>query len=205
MTRILQILSSPRGGASHSTALGDAVAERLAQAHPQARRLIHDLNAASPGWLDAAYAAQLVSGQRGEEAMSGTLAASDAAIAALLAADMVVIATPMHNFTLPAVLKLWVDMVVRAFHTFVPTAGSKLPLVPDRPVFIAIASGGFFHGERANQPDFLIPYLTAALGCIGLRDLCFLPLQGTAFLPAEDIAQQTRALVEQAAGWHAKV
>ncbi|MBR0713622.1 hypothetical protein [Bradyrhizobium liaoningense] len=49
-------------------------------------------------------------------------------------------------------------------------------------MFIGIASGGVFTGDRANQPDFLTPYLAAVLGSIGLKTLQFLPVQATAFL-----------------------
>jgi FMN-dependent NADH-azoreductase len=36
-----------------------------------------------------------------------------------------------------------------------------------------------FAGDRANQADFLTPYLSAALGCIGLNTVHYLPLQAT--------------------------
>jgi FMN-dependent NADH-azoreductase len=58
-------------------------------------------------------------------------------------------------------------------------------MLRDRPVFIGIASGGIFTGERANQPDFLTPYLAAVLDCIGLKTLQFLAVQATAFLDQE--------------------
>jgi FMN-dependent NADH-azoreductase len=52
-------------------------------------------------------------------------------------------------------------------------------------VFIGIASGGVFTGERANQPDFLTPYLSVVLGSAGLKTLQFLPVQATAFLAGD--------------------
>ncbi|TPK16741.1 NAD(P)H-dependent oxidoreductase [Mesorhizobium sp. B2-5-9] len=55
-------------------------------------------------------------------------------------------------------------------------------MLRDRPMFIGVTSGGVFSGDRANQPDFLTPYLTLAFGSIGLKTLQFLPLQATAFL-----------------------
>jgi FMN-dependent NADH-azoreductase len=58
-------------------------------------------------------------------------------------------------------------------------------MLRDRPVFVGIASGGVFTGEKANQPDFLTPYLSAVLACIGLKTLQFLPLQATAFLAGD--------------------
>lgn len=63
-------------------------------------------------------------------------------------------------------------------------------------MFIGIASGGVFTGDRANQPDFLTPYLSAVLNCIGLKTLQFLSVQATAFLDHEQAAlARDKALV----------
>ena len=68
-------------------------------------------------------------------------------------------------------------------------------MLRDRPVFIGIASGGVFAGDRANQPDFLTPYLTAVLGSTGLKTLHFLAVQATAFLDRDQATQaRERAL-----------
>ncbi|MFM0492415.1 NAD(P)H-dependent oxidoreductase, partial [Paraburkholderia graminis] len=63
----------------------------------------------------------------------------------------------------------WIDQILRVGRTMKSTPAGKVGMLQDRPVFVAIASGGVFAGERANQPDFLTPYLTAVLGCIGLN------------------------------------
>mgnify|MGYP002714677227 CR=1 FL=1 len=42
------------------------------------------------------------------------------------------------------------------------------------------ATGGLISGEQARQPDFLRPYLQAALATVGLRDLRFFTVEGTA-------------------------
>jgi FMN-dependent NADH-azoreductase len=112
------------------------------------------------------------------------------------AADIVVIGTPMHNFTVPSVLKAWIDQVLRVGRTIIPTPKGKVGAVGGRPVFVAIASGGIFDGEGANQPDFLTPYLTQALACIGISSVQFVSLQATASADAETLAS---ALAEQAA------
>ncbi|USI71586.1 FMN-dependent NADH-azoreductase [Sphingomonas morindae] len=180
MTHILHVTCSPRGSGSYSTALSTAITERLGAAHLNATLNRRDLHAAPLAPLDAAFADDVVSRSPPNGRRSGALDGSAACIAELQAAEVVVIGTPMHNFTIPAALKLWIDLVVRAFHTFTPGPDGKAGLLIDRPVFVAVASGGTFAGAGANQPDFLTPYLTAALGCIGLHDLRFLLLQGTA-------------------------
>lgn len=92
--------------------------------------------------------------------------------------DALIINTPMHNFTVPAALKLWIDYVLRIHRTFAATPEGKVGLMRDRPAFVIVGSGGFHAGEHARQPDFLTPYLGYALGSIGLKSLNFILLQG---------------------------
>lgn len=90
------------------------------------------------------------------------------------------IGTPVHNLTVPALLKAWIDNVVRIHRTVCPTPQDKVGMLPDRPVYIAVTSGGWRTGPRARNPDFFEPYLRAVLGMVGLRDLRFFSMEGTA-------------------------
>jgi FMN-dependent NADH-azoreductase len=99
--------------------------------------------------------------------LEGSLVRAEALIEEVEAADVIVIGTPMHNLTVPSVLKAWIDQILRAGRTFKSTPAGKVGMLRDRPVFIAIASGGVFTGERASQPDFLTPYLSVVLGSAG--------------------------------------
>jgi FMN-dependent NADH-azoreductase len=102
--------------------------------------------------------------------------------------DMLFIVTPMHNFTVPAALKLWLDHVIRINRSFHATPQGKVGLIKDRATFVLVSSGGFHVGERAKQADFLTPYLRYALASIGISDVHFFPLQGLVFGP-EAVAQ----------------
>ena len=88
----------------------------------------------------------------------------------------------MHNYTVPAVLKAWIDQVVRIRRTFASTPTGKVGTLKDRPVFIVVASGGWFTGPSPAgtpaQPDFLTPYLRAVLTTIGLTTIHVLTLEG---------------------------
>ena len=102
----------------------------------------------------------------------------------------------MNNFTVPSVLKAWIDNVLRMGRTIgVNEQGEKVGLIQDKPVYFAIASGGFFYGEKAKQPDFMTTYLSAALGCIGIKSVEFIPVQGTAFLSKDEVMEQADKLV----------
>src|SRR4029078_12091794 len=118
----------------------------------------------------------------------------------LESSDIVVIATPMHNFTVPSALKAWIDHIVRVRRTFAVTGRGKVAALHDRPVYVAVSSGGRFSGERSGQPDFLTPYLRAILGTIGLRDLTFFFVEGSALSP--DNLAEARARTDQALQEH---
>lgn len=202
---ILHITCSPRGPASESTQLAQAIVDRLMVRHRAARVTRRDLGAAPGGDIDGAYAAALGGAQApSEQALrTGSLGLSEQLILELEWADQVVIGTPMHNFTLPSSLKAWIDHVVRIRRTFQATPQGKVGMLRDRPVLVAVASGGVYGGEAggdasrsaSRQPDFLTPYLRAILATIGLHDLHFFSVQGTAYgLEAAAAARRQAAL-----------
>jgi FMN-dependent NADH-azoreductase len=147
--------------------------------------------------ITAEYAESLVLPANVAKARYGeALAVSDELIKELDQADMLWISTPVHNFTVPAVLKNWIDLVVRIGVTFASTEKGKVGLLRDRPTFVAVTAGGAMFREPAFQPDFFRPYLTAVLGVIGLKDITFMHATGLAF------ADEPLAFVEtKAAQW----
>lgn len=191
---ILHIDCSPRQG-SHSRKLSAGIVKRLLSIQPNARVERRDLGAEPIPHADERYATALSSPTAFVEAPKEAVELSETLIREVEAADVIVIGTPMNNFTVPSVLKAWIDQLLRVGRTIKPTPTGKIGMLRDRPVFIGIASGGVFTGNGANQPDFLSPYLTAALGCVGLNTLQFLPVQATAFLgPIEVAAARETAL-----------
>jgi FMN-dependent NADH-azoreductase len=194
MTNILHVSCSSRGQHSESTRLSEKIISVLLEREPMAiviERAIGN-NAVPP--VDEDYA---ISQQSAEDvSQAGSAALSDELIQELEIADFVVIATPVHNFTVPSTLKAWIDHIARVRRTFDVTSGGKVGKLRDRPVFIAVSSGGRYSGKNARQPDFLTPYLKAVLGLIGLHDLTFFSVQGTAFGP--DAVAVARGKTEQA-------
>lgn len=189
---ILHIDSSPRQQ-SHSRQLSAGIVKKLLEVAPGADVVRRDLGADPLPQTVALYAAALASPATLAAPPVGSLDLSEQLIREVEAADAVVIGTPMHNLTIPSVLKAWIDQVLRVGRTMKSTPTGKVGMLRDRPVFIGVASGGFFTGERANQPDFLTPYLSLSLSSIGLKTQQFFPLQGTAFLDWEraSVARQT--------------
>ncbi|MEP9378702.1 NAD(P)H-dependent oxidoreductase [Aquabacter sp. CN5-332] len=181
MKRILHISCSPRGRAAESYRLSRKIVDHLLAKEPASVVVDRNVSDDALGHVDQDYAVSQHS--LADVSQNGSAAVSEPLIKELESADFVVIGTPVHNFTVPSALKAWIDHVVRVRWTFDVTAHGKVGRLHDRPVFIAVSSGGRFSGEGARQPDFLTPYLQAALAIIGLRDLTFFSVQGTVFGP----------------------
>jgi len=192
--QILHIDSSPRQ-ASHSRGLSAAIVDKLREVAPGARISRRDLGVGPLPHTPADYAGTLSTPATLAAPLPGSLNVSEVLIREIEAADVIVIGTPMYNYTIPSVLKAWIDQILRVGRTMKSTPTGKVGMLRDRPVFIGVASGGVFSGERANQPDFLTPYLSLALNSIGLKTLQFLPIQATAFLDRDQtVSAREKAL-----------
>ncbi len=197
MTSILHLQCSPRGAAAFSSRMAAEVVARLRCHSPEAEIRFRDLAASPPPFVDAPFSAAIL-GPPGE--VPPALEISETLIRELEDASVLVIATPMHNYGVPAVLKAWVDQIVRIHRSFASTPGGKVGRLTDRPVWLVVASGGWFTGPSPSgappQPDFLVPYLRAVLSTIGIRDMHVLTLEGVT--RGADIASAaiTRACAE---------
>jgi FMN-dependent NADH-azoreductase len=193
---ILHIDCSPRRE-SHSRQLSSAIVDKLLTMLSGAHVSRRDLGYEPIPHAGAAYAdtlatpASLAAAGRSAD----TILLAEQLIEEVERSDVVVIGTPMNNFTVPSVLKAWIDQILRVGRTMKSTPTGKVGMLRDRPVFVGIASGGVFAGDGANQPDFLTPYLSAALGCIGLNTVHYLPLQATAFIDDARAAELRHSLV----------
>jgi FMN-dependent NADH-azoreductase len=199
---ILHIDCSPRPE-SRSRQLSAAIVKKLLEVAPGAGISRRDFAAAPLPHASPDYATALSSPATLAAPPRGALELSEALIQEVDAADVIVIGTPMNNLTVPSVLKAWIDQILRAGRTFMSTPAGKVGMLRDRPVFIGIASGGVFTGDRANQPDFLTPYLSVVLGSVGLKTLQFLSVQATAFLDRDQATlARNKALAAPAwQGW----
>lgn len=200
---ILRIICSPRGRASESYRLSQRLVDRLAATAGAPCPRIVDIDATSLPHVDQDYAAALSAraDPSGATLERGALRQSARLIGAVQDASHIVIATPMHNFTVPSSLKVWIDHVVRVRSTFRITPEGKVGTLPDRPVYVAISSGGEFSGDAAGQPDFLTPYLKHVLGTIGLHDAHFFTVEGTA--RGEEALRAARAKADARIAAHA--
>ena len=201
MIKILHVACSPRGQVSESYRTSQKIIGYLLKSEPAAIVVDRVIGGGAISHIDESYATALGATQQSPAELfpKGSMSQSEELIAELESSDFVVIGTPMHNFTVPSALKAWIDHVVRVRRTFTVTPDGKAGALRDRPVFVAVSSGGRFSGKHARQPDFLTPYLRAILGTIGLHDLTFFSVEGSALGPdalAEARARTDRALRE---------
>ncbi|MDR5741186.1 MULTISPECIES: NAD(P)H-dependent oxidoreductase [unclassified Caballeronia] len=171
--KVLFINASPHREASHGYQLALDMIRKLG-ARAQSHMVSRDLAAYPLPPLTSDYARAITSREPDERHFE----LSEQLIREIETTDVLIINTPMHNFTVPAALKLWIDYVLRIHRTFASTPEGKVGLLRDRPAFVIVGSGGHHSGEHALQRDFLSPYLRYALGCIGVTNVHFLLLQG---------------------------
>ena len=173
MQQILLIEASPRGAASASRTAAEHLVARLAARHPAATLVRRDLAAQPLPQPDAAMLAALAAPETSEAS-----ALSDTLVAELLASDCLVIATPLWNFGIPAALKAWIDLVVRAGKTFNYTADGVTGLARGRRAYVLVASGGVFSEGPWAEWDGAVPYLRRILGFIGITDVEIIRIEG---------------------------
>ncbi|EKO3516874.1 NAD(P)H-dependent oxidoreductase [Vibrio fluvialis] len=174
--KILLINSSPRQQTSSTYALAQSLVQRVSTLTPVS---VTEENVTRLAQVDSEYSISVASIEQQHDESTGSLAVSNRLIDDLIAADLVIVASPMHNFSLPAGLKSWVDHVVRAQKTFAITPTGKLGLLDDKPVYVLISSGGMFSGNNAYQPDFFTPYMKEILSTIGINSVSFFAIEST--------------------------
>ncbi len=178
MHTLLYIPVSARGAMSHSRKMGDDLCAGLILACPTLRVITRDLAATTLPHPDASFVTAMLKPAAAQDmADHAALAVSEKLIGELEAADAVLIATPVHNFTVPSALKAWIDHVVRINRTFRSTPEGKIGFLQDRPVLVIAASGGRFGPEAPAQQDFFEPYLRYLFSTIGLHDIRMLRME----------------------------
>lgn len=184
MPTLLHIDSSPPYGRSVSRQLTGAFVTEWKSSHPNGKVIDRDLNATTippinAEWVGAACTPEEVRAPKQKE----LLALSDALIAELQQADEYVIGVPMHNFSVPSVLKLWIDQISRAGKTFSYADGKPKGLITGKKAAFIIATGGVYDAQTQMASfNFVEPYLRSVFSFLGITDATFLTAGGTAAL-----------------------
>jgi FMN-dependent NADH-azoreductase len=130
--------------------------------------------------------AETVAAIKGEPASEKELAAralSDALVAELAAADILVIASPMYNFGMSSTLKAWFDHVLRAGLTFRYTPDGPEGLMKGKKAVVIESRGGFYSEGPAAAMDAQEAHIRIMLGFMGIDEVTFVRAEKLAFGP----------------------
>ncbi|EGL55059.1 MAG: NAD(P)H-dependent oxidoreductase [Pseudomonadota bacterium] len=116
------------------------------------------------------------------------LATSDQLVEELQAAEILVIASPIYNFSVPAVLKAWIDQVARARVTFRYTENGPEGLLKAKKAYLVMASGGVPLG---SEVDYASTYLKQVMNFLGIQDVTV--------VDAGSLIQETETLTQKIA------
>lgn len=176
MKNVLRIQTSLFGANGQSSKLADRFIDDFRKEHGELRVVTRDLAAEPiPALTLERFQALIAKPEERSAEQQSVVDFSDALIAELKAADVIVFAVPMYNFNIPAALHNYFDHLARAGVTFRYTADGPEGLIKGKQVAVVIARGGNY-GEDHSQTAFLRQFLSF----IGLDDATFFHAEGLA-------------------------
>lgn len=164
MTKILRIDASAR----HDDSISRRLADRLVARFPGAEVTTRDLTRSLPHLDEGFTTATFTPPEARSPAQNAALSLSDQLLGEVQAADILVISTPIYNFSIPSALKAWIDQITRFGLVFHYTDTGPEGLLTGKRAFVLAASGGT---EIGAANDFATPYLHYVLGFMGITDV----------------------------------
>lgn len=95
-------------------------------------------------------------------------------ISRFLSADVYLISTPMWNFSIPYMLKHYIDLIVQPKYLFQYTDKGVEGLAKNKKMVVITSRGGDYHTKESSSMDFQEPYLRAIFGFVGITDIRFI-------------------------------
>jgi FMN-dependent NADH-azoreductase len=189
--KLLHIDSSARKHAT-SRAITTGFVEVWKRAYPHGELIERDLSTGLvPHITDEWVGAMYTPADMRSSAQHMELGLSDELIGELKEADVILIGSPMYNFTISAPLKAWIDMVVRTGETVDFSQRPPKGLLHGKKVIVVTSRGGSYAPGTPTAPfDFQEPYLRHILTLMGLHDITFIHVDRQSY--GEDIAHQVR-------------
>ncbi|KAM3099861.1 FMN-dependent NADH-azoreductase [Phormidesmis sp. 146-12] len=180
MAHLLHLDTSPRGEQSHSRSLAQEFVAKWRFSHPDASITYRDLGLNPIPYIDATWIqAKFTSPEQYTPELATAIELSDKLIDELFAADYYVLSTPMYNFSIPAVLKSYLDHIIRPRRTFTVSANGFKGLVTHKKMLVITARGSDFRsGSDLAASDFQEPFLRTAFNFIGITEIEFVNANG---------------------------
>ena len=173
--RILEISASAKQNGSISRTLSADLIAALEDRYEDITVKRRDLADGLPFIDEAWVTANFTPAEERNDIHRQALALSDELVGEVQDADVLVIGSPIYNFSVPSVLKAWIDMIARARLTFRYTENGVEGLLKDKKAYVIVPSGGVPVG---SPMDFATPYLRHILGFVGITDVEFVAATG---------------------------
>jgi FMN-dependent NADH-azoreductase len=186
--KLLHVDSSAKREKSNSRALARHFIEVLRAQRVNVEVDYLDLTVDTPAHVDEAFA---VATYRAEQdrtpEMKARLAASDALCQRLLAADALLFAMPMYNWSMPSVFKAFIDNITRTGITYKNTADGRYvgQLSRQKTLFLTTRGADLRAGGPFASMDALTLALKAAFGFVGVVEPRFVDAQPLQFADQE--------------------
>ncbi len=175
MTTLLHLNASARGERSLSRKLSSNFVKNWLEVRPNDEVIEREIGRNPPPpvseqWIAAAFTRPDERSDQQRELLS----LSDALIAEVERADIIVIGTPMYNYGMPSSLKAWFDQVIRINKTFsFDLARGDYPLEPiltGKSLVILSSSGefGFTAGGARAHMNHLVPHIETCAFYLGI-------------------------------------
>jgi FMN-dependent NADH-azoreductase len=196
-TRLLHVISTPRGLASNTARVSSCLLEAIREEDDDLTVTTLDLFRAdlpSVAGRNIESKYRLMTGQAIDETALDSWHQIELAIEQFLDADVYLFSVPMWNLGIPYVLKYYIDAIVQPGYLFryLPD-GSVEGLVKDRKMLVVTSSGGEYTNEYTAGMNFVEPYLRAIFGFVGLTEIRFFKAEGM------DMGPDTRKLGQRSA------
>lgn len=193
-TLVVQYL--PRGERSHTKKLLDSFLSAAKGTEVEELNLVKDLpDVFLPDNLNSYIQRNYLGKELDEHALAG-LSKMDLMTRQLMEADAVVMAFPMYNFSVPAVVKAWFDSVMQKGKTWTIGKHGFEPLLPGRKALVLMASGGIYEGEYASF-EHAASLAKVSLGLMGFETEV-IAANGMNLLPDPEAVLQGRIQAVQA-------
>lgn len=193
---ILRVDASMRRDGSQSRALTDSVIARFSAQNPYINVTTRDLADEPLPQIDETWInANFTDPDQRSETQRQALAQSDSLVEELKAADTIVIGMPLYNFSVPAALKAWIDLIARARLTFKYTENGPVGLLEGKRAILIVATGGVPVGAPV---DFGTNYMKQVLSFVGITDVDVIDASQLNFKADEQI-EAAKASIEKLA------
>jgi FMN-dependent NADH-azoreductase len=197
MKKLLILNSSARSLHSHSRKLAEVFTEHWKNKHVNPIITIRELGKTNvphidENWISAAFTPKAT---RSAEQIQ-MLKTSDEYISELYEADVIVLAAPMYNWSIPSVLKAYIDQILRIHETWKPNPANSLHpytgLLENKTLFLLLSRGaqGYENGEYNAHMNFQSTYLKTVFNIIGISNIHVIAVSGTS-LDAEQLKKST--------------